>query len=41
MDFFEVQWPVKYKMKFGHYLNQRVFYTEEVIESKKKEDVKL
>ena len=27
-------------MKFGHYLNQRVFFTEEEIE-KKKEDVKL
>ena len=26
LDFFEVQYPVKYKLKYSHYLNQRVFY---------------
>jgi len=29
LDFFEVAWPVKYKMRFSHYLNQRVIYTLE------------
>lgn len=26
LDFFEVQYPVKYKLKYSHFLNQRVFY---------------
>ena len=29
LDFFEVAWPVKYKKRFSHYLNQKVIYTLE------------
>ena len=26
LDYFEVGWPLKYKMRYSHYMNQRVFY---------------
>ena len=29
LDFFEVGWPLKYKRRYAHYLNQRVFYEVE------------
>ena len=29
LDFFEVAWPVKYKLRYPHYLNQRVIYSLE------------
>ena len=34
MDFFECGYPIKYKRKYTHYLNQRIFYSEEEVEEK-------
>ena len=37
LDFFEVLYPVKYNIKYAHYLNQRIFYEPvEVAEEEKK-----
>jgi hypothetical protein len=32
LDFFEVAYPVKYKKKYAHYLNQRIFYDIKQVE---------
>ncbi len=32
LDFFEVAFPVKYKKKYAHYLNQRIFYDIKQVE---------
>jgi hypothetical protein len=32
LDFFEVGYPVKYKKKYAHYLNQRIFYDIKQVE---------
>jgi hypothetical protein len=32
LDFFEVGYPVKYKKKYAHYLNQKIFYNIKQVE---------